>query len=180
VTRRRGMMALPWLLALCSLMLVLGISGSFQLASARRTLDEVHARRLLDLAAASALEEASARLEDAVPAIPYPVAADPRALDATALPGEVPLTAAAADAQADGIALDPVRLTWSGFQRTEHTGPRGTLVRAFGVLQLELHLHAPGVARTVIARRYGSLEPSPDGLRFRVARVNAMLVVTGA
>ena len=180
---RRGMMALPWLLALAALMVVLGVSGAFQVGSSRRALEEIHARRVLDLAVASALEEASAMLENALPPQPPPVAGQART--GFTLPTSSILRTTPADFAADGVTLEPIAIAWSGFTRDERAVPQGSLVREYGILELTVKVamktSGPAVTRTVRARRYGALEPrrGDAGVRFRVYPHDLMLAVNG-
>ena len=182
------MVALPWILALAVILVIMGLTGSYQVSSARRTLESIHARRLMDLAAQSALEEACSMIENALPVIPFPPKDKPRSPDlgSVGYPAECVLKTTPADFAADGIKLQKVKLGWSAFRREE--APRGnrTYEREFGVLQLEVSLTMQTtfavMKQTRRVRRYVALEPNPPdkGARFRVYPANLMSEVSGS
>ncbi len=69
---RSGVVAMPSSALLAGLALVLGLSTCAQVLSTRREVDLLHAHQLLELAALGAVEEAAARIEHAMPPVPYP------------------------------------------------------------------------------------------------------------
>lgn len=184
---RAGMMALPWILALAVILVIMGLTGSFQVSSTRRTIESIHARRLMDLAAQSALEEACSEIENSIPPVPFPPKGKPRPQDLGSLsfPAACQLKATPLDFAPDGITVDNVKLTWSAFRREEAPNNGQTLEREFGVLQLEVTLQMKTSFATLKqnrkVRRYVALEPNPgdNGGRFRVYPVNLFSEVTG-
>jgi hypothetical protein len=185
---RRAMVAIPWVMALVVLLILMGLTGSFQVSSARRAIEQLHARRLLDLAAQSALEEASCQVENGVPALPLPPLGQPRpassAIDRARLPTRCDLREAPAVFRSDGVTFEPVVLAWSSLRKEDRPAAGGRPgIREFGVLQLSLRLQmktpVATYRRSVTARRYVSLAPNgaEPGVRVRVHAASAMLTV---
>jgi len=67
----RGAIAIGFVMIIVGVLLVMGLSGSFQVSGSRKILEKMYARRLQLMIADSAFEEASAHLENLYPYIPF-------------------------------------------------------------------------------------------------------------
>jgi hypothetical protein len=177
VRRRRAFVVVSAALGLAALILVLAFSGSFQSTTSRRLIEKIQRRRVMDLAAASALEEACARLEASLPAVPLaaPAGEEP----AIRWPAAVEPLAARRLFGGDGLAVSPVAVKsseWRTYRNERREGER--LVVILGILELRLRITSQflGVKqvydRMVRRYAYADLDPSGRALRFRIQHAN--------
>jgi len=184
-----GVMALPLVMAFAGILIILGLTGSFQVSSSRRALENVHARRLMDIVAQSALEEASSQAEENLPVVPYPPAKASRDTQLSDLVqiDSVDLKSTRTCYESEGFRFEPVSLAWSNFMR-EDIGAKsgGRLNRELGVVQMEVRFSFKTkytvLRRKVTARRYATWEPSrtENGVRLHIYPNNVMLAVSEA
>ena len=186
MSTRRAMAALPWILALAVILVTLGLTGSSQVSSTRRTLEGIYARRVMDLAMQSALEEVSSQIERQLGPVPYPVIGQ-RQREGLSQLGKITsctLKTTPATYGPEGIKVEQVALVWSPFKVTTIPLKGRLLACEFGVVTMESHLVMQlshrSLKRKFTARRYISLQPDQASgqLRFRVSAYSPSLVVT--
>jgi hypothetical protein len=162
---RRGATALPWILGLAIVLVLMGVSGSFQVSSARQALERIHARRLVELTAASAFEEVCARLAKQLPRVPTPAPGSRRDLGAQVLePRRVDPALTRDSVRGDGVELSPVAVRSSPWRLTiQKTGRGEYAVRERGLIEMELtvtvQVGTTRVQRTVTTRRFAHATP---------------------
>jgi hypothetical protein len=173
------MTILASIVALAALLLLMGMIGADQAGGTRRMLEGTHARRLLDLVAASAFEEACAQLEKKVPPIKLIVDDDGESepdipenrMESFQEPVDPRITRRAFAGQ--GVELSHVSSQsspWEVDQSTDRSGNRTGL--AYGIVELSLtikvHVDAMRISRTVKVRRYITVEPLPGQSAARI------------
>jgi hypothetical protein len=153
------------MLGLAVLLVIMGLGGSAHVSSSRAILERVHARRLIDLAAASAFEEACARLEKTLPKAPTPRPGVNRDLAALAFPPrtiEPDLTRAALkdeNIQLSGVAVksSPWRLETKQIDRTHWK------VREMGMVEMTVTVTVQSgslkLSHSVTTRRFAEARP---------------------
>lgn len=176
-------MALAWILGLAAVLVIMGFTGSFQVSGARRTLERLHARRIVDLVVASAMEEACRRIELSAPSLPVPSPGLRRDLaTGIAWPRLVEPELTRQTYAQDRITLSPVEIASSTWELELETLPdRSRMVREVGVLQLHararIQVGTTTLDRQVVARRYVAAIPEPDGKSARIHIQSNDLVV---
>jgi len=164
--RRRGVVTVPLVMSLVVLLVLMGFAGHTQVSSVRACLEQIHAERVMELAADSAVEEACARLESAPSSqgfAPPPAAGRDAPL---AFPPSVTPALAAADARELGVEIAPVAVRASGWKVDWRADAPGTaLVRERAVVEFTVTVtpsigrsHAP---RTFRLARYAEISPDP-------------------
>ena len=188
---RRAAIVLPFVMVLVGMVLLVGLSGAFQVSSARQTLERIYADRLVDLAADSAFEEASARLEAMNQQIPFPQVTDlskPRNLKTTLrwVDDVAPATTQGSIGR-HGVTLSNVRLRSSDwlFSHQAHLGQKYILFQETGILELAVDVSvAVGSLKlrmTVTCRRYmdASVDETGGTLKLHVLPRNMVYLVEG-
>lgn len=166
-TPRHGATALPWVLGLAVVMVLMGVSGSFQVSASRQALERVHARRVVDLAAANAFEEVAARLEKELPRVPTPRPGTSRDLGSTVLePREVEPVLTRQSMQEDGVVLSRVSVRSSPWKLDLKKIARGEWkVSERGIVEMSVMVTVEAgttrIQRTVITRRFARATPEP-------------------
>jgi hypothetical protein len=181
---RRGFGVLPWILCVCMILFVVAVSGSAQVSSTRRMVDNIQLRRLMEFAAASAFEEACAAIETKVPSAPFPPKGQPRpiSLDQFSRPMDLELKETPADFAEAKLKATPVSARLSPWKRAEGTDENGVLRElevAVVELKVGLKMKTAGgaVARNFRARRYATLRPNGrnSALKFHILPHNLTL-----
>jgi hypothetical protein len=179
---RRGVMAVPLVMGLAALLLAMGLSGAFTTSSLRHTLERCQARRQLDLVAASAVAEATARAEALLPGAPRLKTGETRNLSSVLSwkdrPGQTlgqarTLSLSATRAGLSGqISIQDVQFQASPFKVQARTKDSGPLVREYGVVELTVRLTVHTLFCTtrhrVLVRRFAVAVPAKDAARVRV------------
>jgi hypothetical protein len=159
------------------MILVLAFSGSFQSTTSRRLIEKIQLRRVMDLAASSALEEACGRLEASLPVVPIA----PPAGGETPVnwPTSVePLTARRLFG-GEGLEVSSVAVRsseWRVYRNERREGER--LVVILGIVELRLRITSQyfGSKQTYdrIVRRYAyaDLDSQGQNLNFRIDHAN--------
>ena len=175
-----------WLLGVAGILAVLGFVGSVQATSTRRSLERVHARRLLHLIASSAFDEASVRFETAMGPVPVPRQGERRDL-ARVLPFpfsvEPEMTRSAFDPSATTVGA--VSVVSSPWILSEIPGAQGTrMIQETGILEFHVlvtvNLGSTRLARRVVARRYcaAAASPTSPSARLSIQNTNLAMAVT--
>lgn len=175
---RRGM-ALPWVLALAAILMVMGFAGQMQVSSARKTLEKIYARRILDITANSAFEEACARLEQKIGAVPVPTHGQQRNLqDQFGGEQSIDVEQVRDNGKADNVIVGPVKVR-SGkwvLDDPQHSPAGPVKLSEIGIIELEVEIKVSAgtttIERTVTARRYAWAAPpasAPTGGQCRIA-----------
>jgi hypothetical protein len=175
-TARRGM-ALVWAIAVLACLGVWAWSSWFQVSNARKVLERVYARRLVDITANSAFEEALARFESHIQPFPVPAHGVTRNLQ-DGLGGEQTIepTQLQADAKPEGITVGAVKVR-SGkwvLDEPQHPPAGPVKISEIGIVELEVDikvmLGSTALNRRVTARRYAwAAPPASGGTQCRVA-----------
>jgi hypothetical protein len=192
---RRGVGAIAMIMALAVILTVTGFAMSYQLSAARRTVEQVQARRWRDLAVASAFDEAAARIAASLPHRPLLAAGQTRDLGSstnwpkTGRPlttvGTVDTPVTARDYAGIGISLpEPVTVQSSDWQvdRIPATADGTEKIQEIGILQLSVRVRVRRGESTlkarVVTRRYFLATPSGSGdLEFTVGSTPLCLEV---
>lgn len=162
---RHGATALPWVLSLAVVMVLMGVSGSFQVSAARQALERIHARRVVDLAAANAFEEVAARLEKDLPRVPTPKPDTSRDLGSTVLDArEVEPLFTRESMQEDGVELSTVSVRSSPWKLDLKKIARGEWkVSERGIIEMSVVVTVRAgttrIQRTVTTRRFARATP---------------------
>ena len=159
-------MAIVWVLALLGILGIVGWLGSFQVSSARRTLERIYARRLCDITANSAFEEACARLESDIQPFPVPKHAEQRNIQ-NDFGGErsIDVTEVKTESKADNVIVSPVKMRSGKWVLDEPPhGPAGPVkISEIGIVELEVDIQVSAgsttLKRRVTARRYAWAAP---------------------
>jgi hypothetical protein len=181
-------MVLPLGLLVCGLMLVLALFGASHTSSAGRLVESVRSRRLLDLAAQGAVEEACGAFEHYTrQSLASALKSGGPVPGVTASTWDTPVPFTTGAYEKAGVKVSPVHILTSPV----HTVAKGSTyhgrgVLGFGVIQLELSvgLSRPGEdrSRKVKIRRYMRLlSGGRTGLPVvRVSRQNSLMEVSGS
>lgn len=170
-------MALGVVLAILAVLAVFGWLGSFQVSNARKTLERVYARRLVDITANSAFEEALARFESRITPFNVPGHGEVRNLQ-DKLPGDQTIDPSQlqADAKPEGIVVGPVKIRSGKWVLDEPPHPPlgPVKISEIGIIELEVdikvQLGSTSMNRRVTARRYAwAAPPASGGTQCRVA-----------
>jgi hypothetical protein len=178
---RSGITVLPIALSACALLLVMGMTSSLSVSSSRRLLERLQSRRMADSIAASALEEACARVEADIP--PIPVGS---AKAAVTWPGRVTPTHTAAEAKSMDADVSDVYVSAGPWRLYRGKDPAGkTLVNMLWVVQLSARVSVAAqgapLIRELVVRRYGYADLDPTGkfMRIHVHPVNIAQITGG-
>lgn len=170
---RRGATALPWILCLAVVLVMMGVSGSFQVSAARQALERIHARRVVDLAAANAFEEVAARLENQLPRVPTPGPDASRDLGSAVLaPREVEPVLTRESMQDDRVELSAVNVRSSPWKLEMKKIARGAWkVSERGIVEMAVTVTVQAgttrIRRTVTTRRFARASPELGETRSR-------------
>lgn len=175
-TPRAAVGVLAMVLVLAGILLVAGYAASYQVSSARRTLERIESRNLRELAANSAFEEVCARLRTTFAPVPVLRAGQTRDLGATANwpASSTPLTGlhkiepvlAREDLAKLGVKLpEPVTIQSSAWQvETEDRPDVGKVLQEIGIARLTtlVRITCGGTESTflVTSLRYFVAKPS--------------------
>lgn len=175
-TNRRAAGVLAMVLVLAGILLAAGFAASYQVSSARRTMERIESRSLRELAATSAFDEVCARLGAAFPPVPVLTVDQSRDLGASVnWPGtSTPLTGlhrvepelARADFAKVGIELpEAVTVQSSAWQTATEDRPEvGRVFQEIGIARLSTRVRvtcAGTEARFLVtALRYFVAKPS--------------------
>lgn len=176
MSRDRAGMTIPLVAVLIATVMVVALAGRSQASAQRRALEKVLARRLAEMAAASAFEEAAVAFERAnatVPPPPVSVQNGAMARDlgpALAVPATVEAKLSQEAVRAEGVAIGPVQLktsAWVLLARHE-AGTKRLEVRETGVLELATAVTVHGARYAVTCRRTMDATPAPGNAALRV------------
>lgn len=150
-------------LGMGALAVALGLCGAASVSSSRGMVERAEAQRLIELAASSAFEEASARLERSMPVVRFLHRGRTRDLGRSLpWPAEVDPVVVQRDWKRDGVVVSAVKVHAHPWQaRVAPDGIGAYRVLELGLVDLavdvEARVGATRVTATVRARRYAGL-----------------------
>ena len=163
-------MALPAVLGLLGILVIVGFVGWLQVSSARSSLERIYARRILDITANSAFEEACARLEDKIGAIPVPTHGQNRNLqDQFGGEQSIEVEQVKTESAPDNVVVSAVKVRSGKWVLDDPPHPAGGPFKLseIGIIELEADIKvavgSTKINRRVTARRYAWAAPSAAG-----------------
>lgn len=163
-------MALPVVLALLGVLVVMGFVGWLQVSNARSNLERIYARRILDITANSAFEEACARLETKLGTFPVPTHGQQRNLE-DQFGGEqsIDVEQVRVESAPDNVVVSPVKVR-SGkwvIDDAQHSPAGPVKISEIGIVELEVDVKVTiggtKINKRVTARRYAWAAPPVGG-----------------
>ena len=161
----RGVSALPIVLTITVVLVGIGVAASSQVSSSRLTLERIHAGRLLELAAASAVDEASARLEALLPQVATPTPGADRNIGQYLPPlFEIDPVLTRDSLAEQNVAISKVAIQPSAWRLKMDSVKAGLYsVRETGLFQFTVRVHLPTaggtIEKVVVCRRLAELRP---------------------